>query len=127
MKNQVVQYLVAAGAVRAGGGRTRHRSHRKAGRRAPRQVVKQYFGGDRKKYETQLKEQGSRKGRSGRIRGQLVSEKIFAKVTGKEMVTEPQIAAYYAKSKAQYSQPESREVRHILVKTKKKADISTPS
>ena len=45
------------------------------------------------------------------IRSQLVSEKIFAKVTGKESVTDAEIAAYYAKNKAQYSQPESRDVR----------------
>ena len=87
------------------------------------QVVKQYFGGDRKKYDTQLKQQGvtERQVRE-EIRSQLVSEKIFAKVTGKEAVTEAEIAAYYAKNKQQYSQPESRDVRHILVKTKKQAD-----
>ena len=43
-------------------------------------------------------------------------------MTGEVKVTDEQIAAYYEKNKAQYSQPESREVRHILVKTKKQAD-----
>ena len=37
-------------------------------------------------------------------------------------MTDAQIQEYYAKNKAQYSQPQSRDVRHILVKTKKQAD-----
>ena len=56
------------------------------------------------------------------IRAQIVSEKIFAEVTRKVKVTDKQVEDYYTKNKAQYSQPESREVRHILVKTKAKAD-----
>jgi parvulin-like peptidyl-prolyl isomerase len=87
------------------------------------QIKKQYFGGDQKKFEKQLKEQGiTEKQVRNDIRAQLVSEKIFAKVTGDAKVTDEEIAAYYAKNKAQYSQPESRDVRHILVKTKKQAD-----
>jgi foldase protein PrsA len=87
------------------------------------QIQKQYFGGDKAKYEKQLKEQGltERQVRND-IRAQLVSEKIFAKVTREVKVTDAQIADYYAKNKGQYSQPESREVRHILVKTKAQAD-----
>ena len=87
------------------------------------QIKKQYFGGDQKKFEKQLKEQGiTEKQVRNDIRAQLVSEKIFAKVTGDAKVSDEEIAAYYAKNKAQYSQPESRDVRHILVKTKKQAD-----
>ena len=37
-------------------------------------------------------------------------------------MTDQQIEDYYTKNKAQYSQPESRDVRHILVKTKAQAD-----
>ena len=87
------------------------------------QIKKQYFGGDQKKYEKQLKEQGlSDTQVRNDIRAQLVSEKIFAKVTTDVKVTEAQIKDYYTKNKAQYSQPESRKVRHILVKTKAQAD-----
>ena len=87
------------------------------------QIKKQYFGGDQKKFEKQLKEQGiTEKQVRNDIRAQIVSEKIFAKVTGDAKVTDEEIAAYYAKNKTQYSQPESRDVRHILVKTKKQAD-----
>jgi foldase protein PrsA len=87
------------------------------------QLVKQYFMGDRKKFEAQLKEQGSseRQVRDD-IRAQIVSDKLFAEVTGDVKVTDMQVEDYYEKNKAQYSQPESREVRHILVKTRAKAD-----
>lgn len=87
------------------------------------QIQKQYFGGDKKKYDKQLKEQGlSDKQVRNDIRAQIVSEKIFEEVTGKVAVTDKQVADYYNKNEAQYSQPQSREVRHILVKTKAKAD-----
>ena len=87
------------------------------------QILKQYFGGDKKKYDKQLKEQGlTEKQVRNDIRAQIVSEKIFENVTRDVKVTDKQIEDYYAKNKAQYSQPESRDVRHILVKTKAKAD-----
>jgi parvulin-like peptidyl-prolyl isomerase len=87
------------------------------------QIQKQYFGGDKAKFEKQLKEQGiTEKQVRNDIRSQIISEKIFEQVTGEVKVSEEQVAAYYEKNKAQYSQPESREVRHILVKTKKQAD-----
>jgi foldase protein PrsA len=87
------------------------------------QIQKQYFGGDKAKFEKQLKEQGiTEKQVRNDIRSQIISEKIFKQVTGDVKVTDDQIEEYYTKNKAQYSQPESREVRHILVKTKKQAD-----
>ena len=87
------------------------------------QILKQYFGGDKKKYDKQLKEQGlTEKQVRNDIRAQIVSEKIFEQVTRDVKVTDAQIEDYYAKNKATYSQPESRDVRHILVKTKAQAD-----
>jgi parvulin-like peptidyl-prolyl isomerase len=88
-----------------------------------KQIQEQYFGGDKAKYEKQLKEQGlSEKQVRNDIRAQIVSEKLFEQVTREVKVTDAQIQAYYEKNKEQYSQPESRDVRHILVKTKAKAD-----
>ena len=87
------------------------------------QIQKQYFGGDKKKFEAQLKEQGLTEAQvRNDIRSQIVSEKIFEEVTSKVKVTDKQVEEYYNKNKAQYSQPESREVRHILVKTRAQAD-----
>jgi foldase protein PrsA len=87
------------------------------------QIRKQYFGGDKKKYEKQLKDQGLTDAQVRKdIRAQIVSEKLFEEVTSKVKVTDKEVEEYYTKNKAQYSQPESRDVRHILLKTKAKAD-----
>ncbi|MGH3130410.1 MAG: peptidylprolyl isomerase [Gaiellaceae bacterium] len=87
------------------------------------QIKKQYFGGNQKRYDTQLKQQGLSDEQVRRdIRAQLIQEGIFKKVTESVQVTDKQIEDYYAKNKAQYGTPESRDVRHILVPAKKQAD-----
>jgi parvulin-like peptidyl-prolyl isomerase len=87
------------------------------------QIVKQYFQGNKEKYEAQLKDQGfSDKQVRSDIRARIVSEKLVQEVTQKVKVTDKQVEDYYEKNKAQYSQPESRDVRHILVRTRAKAD-----
>ena len=85
-------------------------------------IIEQYFGRDLKKYRAQLRAQGlSERAVRAEIRAQIVSEEIFNKVTKDAKVDEAAIGKFYAENKAQYSQPESREVRHILVKTRKQA------
>jgi parvulin-like peptidyl-prolyl isomerase len=87
-----------------------------------KQIKKQYFGDDAKRYQAQLKEQGLSEEQVKRdIRAQLLQEALFKRVTEEIRVSEEQIAAYYKKNKDQYGQPESREIRHILVPTKKQA------
>jgi foldase protein PrsA len=87
------------------------------------QIKKQYFGGDQKKYAAQLKQQGlSDEQVQADIRSQLVSEAIFKKVSADVKVSDKDISDYYAKNQDQYGQKESRDVRHILVKTKAEAD-----
>src|SRR5687767_4877005 len=87
------------------------------------QIKKQYFSGDSKKYEEQLKDQGlSYRQVRADIRAQLVSEKIFNAVTKDVKVSDAEVQAYYEKNEEQFSTPESREVRHILVKTKALAE-----
>jgi Parvulin-like peptidyl-prolyl isomerase len=57
------------------------------------------------------------------VRGNLYEKKIRAKVTsGKDTVTDQQIAAYYAKNKSRFAQPERRDLLVVLTKTKAKAD-----
>ena len=87
------------------------------------QIKKQYYGGDQKKLEKQLKEQKLTVEQVREdLRNQVLSEKIFKEVTKDVKVTDGEIADFYTKNKAQYSQAESRELRHILVKTKAKAE-----
>ena len=65
------------------------------------QIKKQYFGGDAKKYEKQLKEQGLTDAQVRKdIRAQLIQEKIFEEVTKDTKVTDKQIEDYYKKNKA---------------------------
>jgi foldase protein PrsA len=87
------------------------------------QVIKQYYGGDEKKFDKQLKEQKVSKERVREdIRGQLVSEKIYNEVTKGVKATDAEVQSFYNENKANYQQGASREVRHILVKTKALAD-----
>jgi len=123
LRNQAVQFLVQREQFEQEAGELDVEVTEKQLDARLAQIQKQYFGGDKAKYEKQLKEQGLTEQQvRNDIRAQLISEKIFARVTREVKVTDQQIADYYAKNKAQYSQPESREVRHILVKTKARAD-----
>ena len=87
------------------------------------QIKKQYFGGDEKKYRSQLQKQGlSEEQVKKDVEAQLVSEKLFNKVTSGVKVSERQVAAYYKAHRDQYGQPATREVRHILVPSKSEAE-----
>jgi parvulin-like peptidyl-prolyl isomerase len=86
------------------------------------QIKKQYFGGDQKRYDAQLKEQGLTEEQVRRdIRAQLLQEELSKKVTSGVKVSDAEVKAHYEKNKDQYGQPESRDVRHILVPTKRQA------
>ncbi len=75
-----------------------------------KQIKKQFFSGSEKKYQAQLKQQ------------QLISEGLFQKVTKDVKVSDKDVKAYYDQHPEQYSQPATRDVRHILVKNKALAD-----
>jgi hypothetical protein len=80
------------------------------------QIKKQYFGGSEKKYQAQLKKQGITDASvRNDIRTQLISEAIFNKVTKNVKVSQKEIDDYYSSHKSQYQQPETRDVRYILV------------
>ncbi len=87
------------------------------------EIKKQYFAGDEKKYAKQLADQGlTDKQVRADLRAQIVSEGLFKEVTKDVKVTDKDVSGYYAENKATYSQPESRDVRHILVTKKALAD-----
>jgi parvulin-like peptidyl-prolyl isomerase len=88
-----------------------------------KQIKKQYFQGSETKYVSQLKKQGLTDAQVRRdIKTQLISEQVFKKITKDVKVTAADVHDYYVQHPQLYAQPQSREVRHILVKTKAQAD-----
>jgi foldase protein PrsA len=101
------------------------------------QIKKQYYGNPagqkqataaqiEKRYQEALKQQGftDQEVRDG-IRLALLREKVTKKVTDDVKVSDDEAREYYNDHKEQYKtlrQPESRDVRHILVKKKALAD-----
>jgi foldase protein PrsA len=60
-----------------------------------------------------------------RVRLDTLSTKIREKVTkGKDKVTDAQIEEYYNKNKTRFAQPERRDLRIVLTKTKAKAEAA---
>jgi foldase protein PrsA len=87
------------------------------------QLKKQYYGGSEAKYEKTLKQQGlTQEQAREEVRASLIAEGVFKKVTDRVNVSNKDIADYYDSHKSQYVQPESRDVRHILVTKKALAD-----
>jgi foldase protein PrsA len=87
------------------------------------QLKKQFYGGSEKRYQDVLKQQGLTEEQArDEVRATLVSEELFKKVTEDIKVSDKDIQAYYNSHKSQYGQPESRDVRHILVQKKALAD-----
>jgi peptidyl-prolyl cis-trans isomerase C len=88
------------------------------------QIIKQYFHGKQSEYKAQLKKQKlSDTQVRNDIRSQLISEAVFNKVTSSATVSNSEIHDYYVAHPQLYSQPQSRDVRYILVK--KKADAES--
>jgi parvulin-like peptidyl-prolyl isomerase len=93
-------------------------------------IKSQYFGKNGKcdstcesKFQAELKKQNlSIDQVRDDVRASVIQNKIYEKVTAGATVSDKDIAAYYKKNKQQYVQPESRDVRHILVKKKALAD-----
>ena len=87
------------------------------------EVKKQYFGDSQAKFDKGLADQGYTKATlEDDIRSQLLTEGIYKKVTTDAKVTDADVKSYYEKNRANYTVPESRSVRHILVKSKADAD-----
>lgn len=87
------------------------------------QIKKQYFGGSEKKYKAQLAAQGLTEAQVEQdLHAQILSEKLYAKVTTGVKVSDADVTQYYNAHKSQYTQAESRDVRHILVNSRKEAD-----
>jgi parvulin-like peptidyl-prolyl isomerase len=86
-------------------------------------VKQQYFAGSQKKYVAQLKKQGLTQADVLRqLRLQVLQDRIYAKVTSNVKISNAALRKYYEENKSQFKVPETRDVRHILVKTKAQAN-----
>jgi foldase protein PrsA len=81
------------------------------------EYIKERHKGNRKAFEAELKQQGLSDAQARDIiRGNLVQEGIYKKVTSDVKIDDKAIKDYYAKNKSQYGTPDTRVVRHVLVK-----------
>jgi foldase protein PrsA len=119
VQNQIVSYLVLRqGYICEGKDMDVDVSNDEIDKRVG-ELVKQYYKGDRDKFESALKDQGVAEEQLRKeVEMQLYQKKIFDKVTTGAKVTDKDIEDYYKKNKQQYTTPATRTVRHILVKSK---------
>jgi parvulin-like peptidyl-prolyl isomerase len=86
------------------------------------QLVQQYFQGDKKRYEQQLKSNGVTNDQVREdVEAQLIQEELFKDVTKDVKVSDAELQKYYRENKKQYSTPAQRDIRHILLKKNQKA------
>lgn len=87
------------------------------------ELKQQFFEGDEQAYKDELEKQGLTEEQVLKdLRARMVSEKVFEEVTSEVQVADEDIQAYFEQNEQQFQQPASREVRHILVKSKARAD-----
>jgi parvulin-like peptidyl-prolyl isomerase len=87
-----------------------------------KQLIQQYFQGNKKRYEDQLRANGvSDEQVRSDIRAQLIQEELLKEVTKDVKVSDAETLKYYNDNKKQYSTPAQRDIRHILVKKNQKA------
>lgn len=88
-----------------------------------KQLKKQSFGGSEKRYQQALKRQGFTDAEVREdLRARLISQEIVKKITAKVKVTQSEVETYYEQHSQDFSTPQTRVVRHILVKSKSLAD-----
>ena len=88
-----------------------------------KELKKSFFQGDKKKYKAELKKQNlTEEDVKDNIRQQVLTEKLFEKITKDVKVSDGKAEEYYKEKEADFKTPEQRDVAHILVKTKKEAD-----
>lgn len=85
--------------------------------------VKQQFGGSQKKFVAAMKSQHVTLAQvRENVAFSTLQDKLVKKLTGSLKVPDQEALAYYNKNIAQYKKAASRNLEHILVKTKKLAD-----
>jgi foldase protein PrsA len=86
------------------------------------ELKQQYYQGDEQRYEQELKSLGlTEEDIRAELETQLLNQKLFDEVTKDVSVTDEDVRKYYDENRDRFRAPDSREVAHILVDTKKKA------
>jgi parvulin-like peptidyl-prolyl isomerase len=86
-------------------------------------IKKDSFQDDDEKFAEALEKEGlTLEDAEKAFHDQILQEKLYKQVTDEVKPSEAEMEKYYEDNKEQFSQPESRDVSHILVKTKAKAD-----
>lgn len=83
----------------------------------------QFYQGDDAKYQEELEKFGITEADIEiDLRANLLNERIFDEVTKDATVADGEIETYYAENEDRFTNPDTREVAHILVATKEEAD-----
>lgn len=87
------------------------------------ELRKENFGGDDEKLQAQIRQQGyTEETFRDAIEADLLADRIYDQITKDVKVDDAAVRAHYDENKTTYEVPESREVRHILVETKARAN-----
>jgi foldase protein PrsA len=123
LKNRAVAYLVDRYAFRAEAAELGVEVTDQEVDRELDKIRKEAFGNDEKKLEAALKQQGlTLEQARDEVRERLLRDKVYKRVTDSVKVSDDDIRKYYDENKANFTQPATRDVRHILLKTKERAD-----
>ncbi len=123
LKDKAVAYLVQRSAVAQQAAKMGTKVSDAEIQKNLTQVITQQFGGSQKKFEAELAklhltEQQVRE----RIHDNLLDQAAYTALTKSISIPQSEIKDYYNAHKSSYEVGTSREVSHILVKTKAKAD-----
>jgi foldase protein PrsA len=121
LKNRAVQFLVTRYQYRAEAEALGIEITEAEVTKRLNEIKEQSFQGDDAKFAAELEKLGMTEDDAREeIYDRLVQEKIYDEVTGDIKVSEEEIQSYYDENKDQFVKP--FDVRHILVKTKAKAE-----
>ncbi|MGZ4198910.1 MAG: peptidyl-prolyl cis-trans isomerase [Thermoleophilia bacterium] len=117
---EIVNYLVEQQVVLNGAGQEKI-SVSDADVQTQLQQIAAQYGGTQKMYAAAQKAGMNQSQLKTYVKNSLLGQKLYQKVIGTSTPTTAQMQAYYKANKAQFDQPATRTVRHILVKTKAQA------
>lgn len=123
LRNQAVDYLIEQNLFRQQAGELGVKVSDKAVNSRLKQIKQNFFKGDQKQYQKELKKQNLTEAQvKSNIKQTLLTEKVYEKVTKNIKVSEAKAKQQFDENPSQYEDPEQRDVAHILVKTKAEAD-----